>query len=106
MTELTIEVWMAADEFKSSTNREAMAGIDAEGSYRNFERLLTEEIKKFYPTADVAVHVSSIKRTTICLDHEDIAWTAHPASDSAHANIYYAMDKVFFYGRFWVNQQP
>jgi hypothetical protein len=96
---------MAADEFADPTNPETMAPIDYQASFRNFERLLTAELKRFYPAAEITVRISDFKQTAIYLDQEDIAWTGHPAAATVDAGIRTAMDKLFFEGRFWVDRQ-
>ena len=103
---MTIEIWTEAEGFVNKSFPEATAAIDLELSLRNFERMLEAELNKAYPSADITVFVANFRGTTIYLNHEDIASTDQPDAISVYTNIRYAMDKLFFYGRFWEDKQP
>jgi hypothetical protein len=103
---MTIEIRTEAEGFINKSFPEATADIDLELSLRNFEQLLKTELNKVYPTADIAVRVTNSRGTTIYLNHEDIASTDQPDAIGVYTNIRYAMDKLFFYGRFWEDKQP
>jgi pyruvate/2-oxoacid:ferredoxin oxidoreductase alpha subunit len=101
---MTIEVWTAADSFTANAAAETIAVLDLESSYRNFERLLNHELQRIYPNAEITAHVSGVNETTVYIDHEDIASSERLDARTVFSNIHYAMDKLFFDGRFWVDR--
>jgi len=103
---MTIEIWAAAGDFINKHFPEATGETDLEKSHRNFERMLEDELTKTYPFAEVTVRVVESGKTAIYLDSKDIGLTDEQSAANVHANIRSAMDKLFFYGRFWEDKRP
>jgi len=103
---MTIEIWTEADAFLNKCFPEAMGSVDLEKSYRNFERMLEAELTRFYPAAEITVHVADSRGTIIHLDQQDITASTQGHAMSVYANVRVAMDKLFFYGQFWEDKRP
>lgn len=99
--EMTIEIRARAKDFVNTSFPEALGAIDLDRSCRNFERMLESELIRIYPSAEITVHVADTPETIIYLDDEDVATSDNPEASGVHISVRYAMDKLFFYGRFW-----
>jgi len=98
---MTIEIWTEAGQFINKSYPDAMRRIDLPRSYRNFEKMLEEELRRTYPAAEVSVRVVDSDRTILRVDGDDITVSSRPDAMSFYVNIRSAIDKLFFYGWFW-----
>ena len=98
---MKLEIWTDVNAFVSTIFPDTMEEVDLVKSFRNFERLLEEELKRTYPTAEIVVRVFDLRGTTILLDGQNITSSLRQNATSIYANVRTAMDKLFFYGQFW-----
>jgi hypothetical protein len=105
VSKMLIELCVDSRQFVNPNFPEATADIDLDTSLRIFAQLLETEMKRMYPTAELSITVSGSCETFLRFNHEDIATTDQPEARIVYADAQYAMDKLFFFGAFWVDKK-
>ena len=79
--------------------------LDLEASSRNFADMLQMGIRERCPGSEVTVQITRGGTARMTLDGMEIGLSDSPDAERTYIAIRMEMDRLFFYGQFWVDQR-
>jgi len=102
---MTIDISVPCDLFANRLFSERDTRLDLQASSSNFAHMLESGIAERCPGSEVTVRLTQEGPLRIALDGTEIGLNDSPSADRTYVVIRMEMDKLFFYGQFWVDRR-